>query len=55
MARPIDPKNYATKKELEKHKREVTRMISRATKDLKKWDKKQDSVFQKKKSRKKSK
>lgn len=42
---------YVTKKELEKYKKEVTRLIKNSTKDLKKWDVKQDkSLFKKKKS-----
>lgn len=40
---------YATKKDLEMHKKEVKKMIKESTKSVKKWDIKQDKQFAKKK------
>lgn len=39
---------YATKKELEQHKKAVEKMIKAATKGFKKWDIKQDAKDMKK-------
>lgn len=39
---------YVTKKELESHKKEVSKMIKEAVKGLKKWDVKQDKKVLKK-------
>lgn len=42
------PEKYATKKELEQHKKAVAKMIKDATKNIKKWDIKQDAQDMKK-------
>lgn len=47
MPKAIDMKKFATKKELEKYKREVERMVKQATKGIKKWDVKQDKKLMK--------
>jgi hypothetical protein len=48
MARSVNLDKFATKKELEKHKKEVQKMIKQATKGIKKWDVKQDKTLMKK-------
>ena len=53
MAKPIDMAKFATKKELESHKKEVARMIKKAGKDFMKKDVKQDNALVKKVRRKK--
>lgn len=45
MPRTISLDKFATKKELEAHKKEVERMIKRAVKGVKKWDVKQDKKY----------
>lgn len=52
MPRTPSLDKFATKKELEKHKKEVHKMIKTATKGIKKWDIKQDKSLMKKKKRK---
>lgn len=42
---------YVTKKELEQHKKEVSRMIKEAVKGVKKWDVKQDKKLLKTKKK----
>jgi hypothetical protein len=42
MPRKIDMNKFATKKELEKHMKQVERMIKKSTKSVKTWDIKQD-------------
>ena len=49
MKKP-DMKKYATKKQLEKHSKEVHRAINNAVKYIKKWDVKQDKKLIKKKA-----
>ena len=41
--------SYVTKKDLAEHKLEVKKMIKKATKNIKKWDVKQDKKALKKK------
>lgn len=52
MPRPINLNKFATKKELEQHKKEVKKLIKnsgqKTTKNLKKWDEKQDRKLLKK-------
>jgi hypothetical protein len=48
MARPISLEKFATKKELEQHKKQVVKLIKYAVKDVKKWDVKQDKSLIKK-------
>jgi hypothetical protein len=46
---PIEKtEKYATKKELQQHKKEVEKMIKAVTKGIKKWDIKQDAQEMKK-------
>jgi hypothetical protein len=52
MARKPSLDKFATKKEFEKHKKEVFRMIKKSMKDIKKWDTKQDKkLIRKRKKR----
>lgn len=49
MKKELDLNKFVTKKELEKHKKEVEKMISNSTKHIKKWDIKQDKAMMNKK------
>lgn len=51
MAKAIDMKKFATKRELEIHKKEIEKMLKRATKGIKKWDIKQDKKLVKTKKK----
>lgn len=48
MPKELDLSKFATKKELEKHKKEVAKMIATSEKNFKKWDVKQDKALIKK-------
>jgi len=50
MKKP-DMTKYATKKQLEKHAKEMHKAIEKATKQIKKWDVKQDKALLKKKAK----
>ena len=49
MPRPVSMDKFVTKKELEKHRKEVAKMIKQAVKGVKKWDVKQDKKLVKRK------